>query len=46
VKSNPASGANAVIVAQGGDMGGCSLYAHPGVLKYRYNRLRAAQALS
>jgi len=33
----PASGAAGVIVAQGGNMGGWSLYAHEGKLKYHYN---------
>src|SRR5262245_62736457 len=33
----PASGAKGVIVAQGGNMGGWSLYAHEGKLKYHYN---------
>ncbi|PYY11148.1 MAG: arylsulfatase [Acidobacteria bacterium] len=33
----PASGASGVIVAQGGNMGGWSLYAHQGKLKYCYN---------
>jgi hypothetical protein len=33
----PASGAKGVIVAQGGNMGGWSLYAHQGKLKYYYN---------
>jgi arylsulfatase len=35
----PASGAKGVIVAQGGNMGGWSLYAHEGKLKYHYNFL-------
>jgi len=35
----PSSGANGVIVAQGGHMGGWSLYAHEGALKYHYNFL-------
>jgi arylsulfatase len=35
----PASGAKGVIVAQGGAMGGWSLYAHEGKLKYLYNLL-------
>jgi arylsulfatase len=35
----PASGAKGVIVAQGGAMGGWSLYAHEGRLKYFYNLL-------
>ena len=33
----PPSGASGVIVAQGGNMGGWSLYAHEGKLKYCYN---------
>jgi arylsulfatase len=33
----PASGAEGVIVAQGGRFGGWSLYAHSGCLKYCYN---------
>ncbi len=33
----PNSGANGVIAAQGGNMGGWSLYAHDGKLKYHYN---------
>ncbi len=33
----PASGAKGVIAAQGGNMGGWSLYAHEGKLKYWYN---------
>jgi len=33
----PSSGANGVIVAQGGNMGGWSLYVHEGKLKYCYN---------
>jgi arylsulfatase len=33
----PASGAQGVIAAQGGNMGGWSLYAHQGKLKYHYN---------
>jgi arylsulfatase A-like enzyme len=33
----PEAGARGVIVAQGGNMGGWSLYAHEGKLKYRYN---------
>jgi arylsulfatase A-like enzyme len=33
----PTSGARGVIVAQGGNMGGWSLYAHEGRLKYFYN---------
>ncbi len=35
----PASGATGVIVAQGGNMGGWSLYAHDGTLKYCYNHV-------
>jgi arylsulfatase A-like enzyme len=35
----PDAGAKGVIVAQGGGMGGCSLYAHEGKLKYFYNFL-------
>jgi len=35
----PTSGANGVIVAQGGNMGGWTLYAHEGKLKYHYNFL-------
>ena len=35
----PTSGAKGVIVAQGGSMGGWSLYAHEGKLKYFYNFL-------
>jgi len=35
----PRSGAKGVIVAQGGGMGGWSLYAHEGKLKYFYNFL-------
>jgi len=35
----PASGATGVIVAQGGNMGGWSLYAHDGALKYCYNHV-------
>src|SRR5262245_22753535 len=35
----PAAGAKGVIVAQGGAMGGWSLYAHEGRLKYFYNLL-------
>ena len=35
----PAAGAKGVIVAQGGGMGGWSLYAHEGKLKYFYNFL-------
>jgi arylsulfatase len=33
----PASGAKGVIVAQGGNMGGWSVYAHEGKLRYHYN---------
>ena len=33
----PASGAQGVIVTQGGETGGWSLYAHDGKLKYCYN---------
>ena len=33
----PESGANGVIVTQGGSVGGWSLYAHEGKLKYCYN---------
>jgi arylsulfatase len=33
----PASGTQGVIVAQGGSMGGWTLYAHAGKLKYYYN---------
>jgi arylsulfatase A-like enzyme len=33
----PSSGAKGVIAAQGGHMGGWSLYAHEGALKYHYN---------
>jgi arylsulfatase len=33
----PASGARGVIVAQGGNMGGWSLYVHDAKLKYHYN---------
>jgi arylsulfatase len=33
----PASGANGVIIAQGANIGGWSLYAHNGKLKYCYN---------
>jgi len=39
----PASGANGVIVAQGGNMGGWSLYVHEGKLKYCYNLLGIKQ---
>ncbi len=35
----PASGAKGVIAAQGGNMGGWSLYVHDGQLKYYYNFL-------
>jgi arylsulfatase len=35
----PSSGATGVIVAQGGHMGGWSLYVHEGKLKYHYNFL-------
>jgi hypothetical protein len=35
----PAGGAHGVIVAQGGSIGGWSLYAHEGKLKYCYNLL-------
>src|SRR4029079_9514562 len=35
----PKSGAKGVIVAQGGAMGGWSLYVHAGKLKYFYNFL-------
>jgi arylsulfatase len=35
----PESGAKGVIVAQGGSMGGWSLYAHEGKLKYHYSFL-------
>jgi arylsulfatase A-like enzyme len=35
----PESGAKGVIVAQGGNMGGWSLYAHEGKLKYCYNHV-------
>jgi arylsulfatase A-like enzyme len=35
----PISGAKGVIVAQGGNMGGWSLYVHQGRLKYHYNFL-------
>jgi len=33
----PSSGAKGVIIAQGGNMGGWTLYAHDGKLKYYYN---------
>jgi arylsulfatase len=39
----PASGARGVIVAQGGAMGGWTLYAHQGRLKYLYNLLGVRQ---
>jgi arylsulfatase A-like enzyme len=39
----PASGVKGVIVAQGGNMGGWSLYAHQGKLKYHYNFLGMLQ---
>jgi hypothetical protein len=39
----PSSGASGVIVAQGGNMGGWSLYAHEGKLKYWYNFLGLLQ---
>jgi arylsulfatase A-like enzyme len=35
----PASGVKGVIIAQGGNMGGWSLYVHEGKLKYHYNFL-------
>ena len=35
----PASGAEGVIIAQGGNIGGWTLYAKGGKLKYRYNLL-------
>jgi arylsulfatase A-like enzyme len=35
----PSSGAKGVIIAQGGNMGGWSLYVHEGKLKYFYNFL-------
>lgn len=35
----PESGANGVIIAQGGSVGGWSLYANEGRLKYCYNFL-------
>jgi hypothetical protein len=35
----PTSGVKGVIAAQGGNMGGWSLYAHEGKLKYHYNFL-------
>jgi arylsulfatase A-like enzyme len=40
----PESGAKGVIVAQGGAMGGWSLYAHQGRLKYLYNLLGVQQS--
>ena len=40
----PASGAKGVIVAQGGSMGGWSLYAYEGRLRYHYNLLGARRA--
>jgi arylsulfatase len=39
----PPSGAKGVIIAQGGAMGGWSLYAHEGKLKYLYNLLGVKQ---
>ena len=39
----PAAGAKGVIVAQGGAMGGWSLYAHEGKLKYLYNLLGVSE---
>jgi arylsulfatase A-like enzyme len=39
----PTTGAEGVIVAQGGNMGGWSLYAHQGTLKYHYNFLGMMQ---
>jgi hypothetical protein len=39
----PATGAEGVIVAQGGNMGGWSLYVHAGKLKYFYNFLGMLQ---
>jgi arylsulfatase A-like enzyme len=39
----PASGANGVIAAQGGNMGGWSLYVHESRLKYCYNLLGIQQ---
>jgi arylsulfatase len=39
----PPSGAMGVIIAQGGAMGGWSLYAHEGKLKYLYNLLGVKQ---
>src|SRR5437899_578640 len=35
----PTSGAKGVVIAQGGNMGGWSLYVHQGKLKYHYNFL-------
>jgi len=40
----PPSGAKGVIIAQGGAMGGWSLYAHEGKLKYLYNLLGVKQS--
>jgi arylsulfatase len=39
----PGSGATGVIVAQGGNMGGWSFYAHEGKLKYCYNHVGIVQ---
>ena len=39
----PEDGAEGVIVAQGGAMGGWSLYAHQGKLKYHYNFMAVKQ---
>jgi hypothetical protein len=39
----PASGAEGVIIAQGGNIGGWSLYANDGKLKYCYNLLGIQQ---
>jgi arylsulfatase len=39
----PEDGAKGVIVAQGGAMGGWSLYAHEGKLKYHYNFMAVKQ---
>src|SRR4030095_3974215 len=39
----PAAGAAGVIVAQGGNMGGWSFYAHDGKLKYCYNHVGIVQ---
>jgi arylsulfatase A-like enzyme len=39
----PAAGAAGVIVAQGGNMGGWSFYAHGGKLKYCYNHVGIVQ---